>query len=152
MAVNRRDIQRAGCRAPDQLGSSNPVVFQCSGERARARDRASRYGIPVNPCRRRYVDFSIPAAAPKRMIKPFNSGPRQPRVLAAHEIDHLSLEPAVIARAVKHCRAGGRIELAIETPQNFAYCVVAVTQIKEITKYLTTPAINGDCVAVNPAV
>src|SRR6266446_3138879 len=98
------------------------------------------------------VHFPIPAAAPKPMIKPFDSGPRQPRVLAAHEIDHLSLEPAVITRAVKHCRAGGRIELAIETPQNFAYCVVAVTQIKEITKYLTTPAINGDCVAVNPAV
>src|SRR5205809_189395 len=98
------------------------------------------------------VDFPIPCAGAISVIEPLHGGAGRLRVLAADEVGHLSLEPGVRTRAVEHCRAGARIKLAIETPQNFAYCVVTVTQIKETTKYLAPPAVNGDCVAENAAV
>src|SRR5438034_10012832 len=80
------------------------------------------------------IDLAIPRPTAKAVIKPFDGRARQPAFFAAQKLHDLPLEPAVIVPGVEHRSAGGRIESAIKAPQNLAYRVSAITQVKEITK------------------
>src|ERR1700694_3727094 len=130
MAVNRGISSQPAVDAADQLGFVGPVVLPTQRQRARVLvDRSLEVwhaGEPVSAGNA--VNLSIPRAAAKAVIQPFDGRARQSRLLAAQEVHHLSLKLAVITRVVERSGAGGRIELAVETPQKLLYRIFSVDQ------------------------
>jgi hypothetical protein len=83
------------------------------------------------------------------MVEPFNGRARQPVVVAIQQIQNLSLESTVIGWPIKDSGAASRIELAIETPQKFVNRILTIEEIKEVTEYFSTSAIDCNCIITN---
>src|SRR5215472_5566085 len=88
------------------------------------------------------VDLSIPGAAAKAVVEPLDGRSRQPAFVTAQEIQYFSLEPSVIACPVEDRSAGGRIELAVEAPQDLVDRVLAVEQVEKVAKYFAASAVD----------
>ena len=93
------------------------------------------------------VDLAIPRSAAEGVVKPLDGRARQPGLVAAQDIHHLPFESAIVTPAVEHCRAGGRTELTVKTPQQLVDRVSSIRKVKKVAKDLAASAVNRNRVA-----
>src|SRR5215470_4491344 len=144
MAVNGRISSQPAVDAPNQLGFVGTVVLPMERKCARVLgDRSLEVWHPGKPVATRdAVDLAIPRSAAEAVVKPFDGGARQLGLVAAQGIHHLPSESLIVTPAVEHCRAGSRIELAVEAPQQLIDRVFSIRKVKKVAKDLAASAVN----------
>src|SRR5215469_4982232 len=153
MAVNRSIPSQPAIDASNKLSFIGPVVFPMDRQRARLlgdRSFEIRHGRePVSAGNT--INFAIPRAASKTVIKPFDGWTRQPLLVGAQAIRYFSLQRAVITLAVKKGGAVSRIKATVETPQDFPDGVPTIEKIKEVAENFATAAVDRNGIVEHAA-